>query len=65
METPGVTPPPMAEEPKKNNTVIIVVVVLVVLCCCCVIGSGFGYWLWTNGDRLMGTGAFLPVLAAL
>jgi hypothetical protein len=63
MENPGVTP--MPEEPKKNNTVIIVVVVLVVLCCCCVIGGGLGYWLWTNGDRLMGTGSVLSALAAL
>ena len=62
METPGYTPAP---EPKSNRTMIIVVVVLVVLCCCCVIGGGLGYWLWNNGDQLMGTGALLSTLTAL
>jgi hypothetical protein len=65
METPGYTPQPMPEEPKKSRTGIIIAIVLVVLCCCCLIGGGLGYYLWTNGDQLFGTGALLPVLAAL
>jgi hypothetical protein len=65
METPGYTPQPQAAEPKSNRTMIIVVVVLIILCCCCLIGTGLGYWLWNNGDQLMGTGALLPALTAL
>jgi hypothetical protein len=63
--TPGIESQPQVAEPKSNRTIIIVVVVLVVLCCCCIIGSGLGYWLWNNGDDLLGTGALLPALAAL
>jgi len=65
METPGYTPQPMPEEPKKSRTGIIIAIVLVVLCCCCLIGGGLGYYLWVNGDRMLGTGAILPLLAAL
>jgi len=54
-------------EPKKSRTGIIIAVVIVILCCCCLIGSGLGYWLWVNGDSLMGTGtgALLQTLATL
>lgn len=65
METPGYTPQPPVAEPKSNRTMIIVVVVLLVLCCCCVIFGGLGYWLWNNGDELLGTGALLSKLIAL
>ena len=65
METPGYTSQPSAPEQKSNRTGIIIAVVLVVLCCCCLIGTGLGYWLWNNGDQLLGTGALLPALAAL
>jgi hypothetical protein len=65
METPGVTPQPLPEEPKKSRTGIIIAIVVIVLCCCCLVGGVGGYWLWNNGDQLMGTGALLPVLAAL
>jgi hypothetical protein len=45
---------PMPEEPKKSNTgIIIAVVVVVVLCCCCIGAIGL-YWLWNNGDQLLG-----------
>jgi hypothetical protein len=50
-ETP-VTPLP--EEPKKNNTTIIIAVVVVVLLCCCCIAVIGGYWLWNNGDQMLG-----------
>jgi hypothetical protein len=65
METPGYTPQPQAPEPKSNKTGIIIAVVLVVLCCCCLIGGGLGYWLWNNGDALIGTGTLLSTLATL
>jgi hypothetical protein len=63
MDTPGYTPQPAA--PKSNKTGIIIAVVLVVLCCCCVVFGGLGYWLWNNGDQLLGTGALLQTLTAL
>jgi hypothetical protein len=45
---------PTEEQPKKNNTPIIIgVVVVVLLCCCCVFGIG-GWWLWNNGDAMLG-----------
>jgi hypothetical protein len=62
MEMPEPLP---AAEPKKNRTGIIIAVVVVILCCCCLIGSGLGYWLWNNGDQLLGTGVLLPALATL
>jgi hypothetical protein len=65
MATPGYTPQPIPEEPKKNRTGLIITIVLVVLCCCCLIGGGLGYWLWNNGDQLLGTGALLHSLIAL
>ena len=66
------TPIPPLEEPysppekKKNLTIIILVVVLVLLCCCCaIIGLAGGYWLWNNGDNLLGISAlpfpFMPM----
>ena len=62
MEMPEPLP---TAEPKKSRTGIIIAVVVVILCCCCLIGSGLGYWLWTNGDQFLGTGALLPALATL
>lgn len=62
--TPGFAPQPLPEEPKKSRTGIIIAVILVVLCCCCLIGSVAGYWLWNNGDQLMGAGAILRTLIA-
>jgi hypothetical protein len=61
-------PEPMPVEPKKNRTGIIIAVIVIILCCCCLIGGGLGYWLWVNGDNLIGTnttGALLNALAAL
>jgi DNA-binding transcriptional regulator of glucitol operon len=55
----------MPVEPKKNRTGLIIAVIVIVLCCCCLVGAGLGYWLWQNGDRLIGTGALLNSLAAL
>ena len=56
---------PMPVEPKKNRTPIIIAVVLVVLCCCCLIGGLGTYWLYQNGDSLLGTGAIQNVLNVL
>jgi len=56
MEFPEPLPP---AEPKKSRTGIIVAVVVIVLCCCCLVGSGLGYYLWVNGDKMFGTGAML------
>jgi hypothetical protein len=54
----------MDEAPKSNRRTIIIVVVIAVilLCCCCpVIGYGL-YWLWQNGDSLLGNlGQVLPL----
>jgi hypothetical protein len=52
MEMP--TPEPVAEPKKANKTLIIVAVVAIVLCCCCLIAAGGAYWLWNNGDALLG-----------
>lgn len=58
MEMP--TPEPIAEPKKNNKTLIIIAVVAVVLCCCCLVAAGAAYWLWNNGDSLLGVpGAFL------
>ena len=46
----------------NRNTIIIVVVVVVLLCCCCIAAVG-GYYLYVNGDSLLGTGA--PTTRAL
>jgi hypothetical protein len=47
------------EEPKKSNQgVIIAVVVVVLLCCCCVSAIG-GWYLWNNGDALLGNAAHI------
>ena len=56
----------MPVEPKKNRTVIIIAVVAILLCCCC-LGSGIaGYWLWNNGDSMLGTtGALINSLSIL
>lgn len=59
-----VEPLPPAE-PKKNRTGMIIAVVVVILCCCCLGGAVAGYWLWNNGDSLLGVGALLRNIAAL
>lgn len=46
----------ISEPPKKNNTVMIVLIVaLVLILCCCMVAviAGF-FWLWNNGDQLLG-----------
>jgi len=51
----------------NQRTIIIVVVVVILLCCCCAITAAGAYWLWQNGDRLVGTAgtSLLPALSAL
>lgn len=55
----------MPAEPKKNRTGIIIAVVVVLLCCCCVVGAASSYWLWNNGDSLLGTGSLINSLVTL
>ena len=63
-ETPGTSFD--YEEPageKKDKTLwIIIAVVLVVLCCCCLVISLGGWWLWNNGDALLGLSSTLGAL---
>ncbi|MEI7849854.1 MAG: hypothetical protein WCK35_28940 [Chloroflexota bacterium] len=58
-------PEPLPVEPKKNRTPMIIAIVLAVLCCCCLIGGLAGYWLWQNGDSLVGTSVLLNALSVL
>jgi hypothetical protein len=58
-------PEPLPDEPKKNRTGMIVAIVVIVLCCCCLVGGGLGYWLWQNGDKMLGTGALINALTTL
>jgi hypothetical protein len=62
----GTPIPPLEEaplEPKKKNTwLIIAIVVLVVICCCFAIVGGAGYWLYYNGDALMGISSLFQSL---
>jgi hypothetical protein len=54
----------MNQAPNNNRrTIIIVVVIAVILLCCCCPAVSYGlYWLWNNGDRLLGTtGQVLPL----
>ncbi|MCC7116927.1 MAG: hypothetical protein IT310_00260 [Anaerolineales bacterium] len=46
-----------ADEPKKNNQTIIIAVVVVVLLCCCCAGAIGGWYLWENGDAMLGNAA--------
>jgi hypothetical protein len=40
----------------NNRTLIIVLIIAaVVLLCCCPLLVGATYWLWVNGDSLVGT----------
>jgi hypothetical protein len=42
----------------------LIIVVVVVICCLVAACLGLGYYLWTNGDRLLGVSALLRGLAA-
>ena len=47
---------------RQRNIIIAVVVVVILLCCCCIAAAG-GYWLYQNGDSLLGTQSrLLPLL---
>ncbi|HLB64220.1 MAG TPA: hypothetical protein VJJ46_05220 [Anaerolineales bacterium] len=59
MTEPMGTPMEETTEPKKSRTWLIVLIVVLVVCClCAVLGVG-GWWLWNNGDRLLGTASAL------
>jgi flagellar basal body-associated protein FliL len=47
------------EEGKSSKIWLIVVIVLIVLCCLCLIAAGAAWWLWNNGDRLLGISRLL------
>jgi hypothetical protein len=53
----------VATNNNRQRTIIIVVVIVVILLCCCCPAVSYGlYWLWNNGDRLLGiTGQVLPL----
>ena len=65
----GTTPPaePMGtgaggQSNRQRNIIIAVVVVVILLCCCCIVAVA-GYWLYQNGDSLLGTQSrLLPLL---
>lgn len=50
----------------NNRTLIIVLIIAaVVLFCCCPVLAGGLYWLWVNGDSLVGNASrVLPTLIA-
>ena len=50
---------PATDEPKKSNQGLIIAVVAVVLLCCCCVGVFGGWYLWNNGDSLVGSAARL------
>ena len=48
-----------SDTPKKSNQGVIIAVVVVVLLCCCCVGAIGGWYLWQNGDSLLGNAAHL------
>ncbi len=59
-----VSPDEVSEAPKKSKTPIIIAIVVIVLLCCCCLGLGGAWWLWNNGDALLGVSQVLPRLIA-
>lgn len=52
-------------ESQQRNILIAVAVSIVLLCCCCLGAVGL-WWLWNNGDALVGTTTLLlPSLLGL
>lgn len=50
----------------NRNLIIGIVVGIIVVCICCPVAGGALYWLWYNGDSLVGTtGRLLPAVMAL
>jgi hypothetical protein len=48
---------------QNRNLIIGIVVAVIILCCCCPVITYGLYWLWENGDSLVGTASrVLPVL---
>jgi hypothetical protein len=47
------------EGPKKSNQGLIIALVVVVVLCCCCVGAIGGWYLWNNGDTLLGNAARL------
>jgi cytochrome c-type biogenesis protein CcmH/NrfG len=47
---------PAEEQQPASRKWIIILVVALVLCCLCLAVAGGAYWLWINGDQLLGLG---------
>ncbi|MCJ7676801.1 MAG: hypothetical protein MUO35_03670 [Anaerolineales bacterium] len=56
--------PPVGEpaQPKKSRTWLIILIIVLVLCCLCAAVGGGIYWLWNNGDNILGLGRLLAGL---
>ena len=64
MEDPNMSPFSVSgqSEPKNNNkNLIIIIIAVVMLCCCCFAGIG-SWWLWNNGDELLGISLLVNLL---
>jgi flagellar basal body-associated protein FliL len=48
-------PAPESAQPKKSRTWLIILIVVLVLCCLCAAVGGGIWWLWSNGDKFLGT----------
>jgi hypothetical protein len=48
------TPIPTAEPLKKNTLLWVIGGTALFLCCCCIVSIPAIYWLWENGDALLG-----------
>jgi len=64
MENPNMSPDAFSgqPEPKKNNTILIVAIIAVILLCCCCFAAIGGYWMWNNGDQLLGVSQLANLL---
>jgi flagellar basal body-associated protein FliL len=54
---------PDSDQPKKSRTWLIVLIIVLVLCCLCTAVGGGIWWLWSNGDNLMGLSRLLSGLS--
>ncbi len=58
-------PAPESAQPKKSRTWLIVLIIVLVLCCLCAAVGGGIWWLWKNGDNLMGLSRLLMGAVAI
>lgn len=50
-----------AGQPKKSRTWLIILIIVLVLCCLCTAVGAGAWWLWNNGDSLLGLSRLLTV----